>query len=125
MSEVGTGRARVPGPVRTVVVLLYVAGVLVISVSLVNVLLTNPLLAVGLLAVGVGYLVLGVLLSRANRIARTVAVVLLALSAVASGLDVGHQRTGGGSVVGALLCLLLIYLLLGRPSARRFFGDPA
>ena len=127
MSDVLDFQSRdVPGPVGVAAVIGFGKAIFEIGFGLLGVLMANSMddsFGGGVLAFGIVYAIASYLLSRGNRLGFYLTI---ALSALAIVVAIGYALDSEGGILGGIIVIvalnaLVLYLLLGRESAREFF----
>lgn len=127
MSDVLDFEARdVPGPVGVAAMIGFAKAIFEIGFGVIGVLMANSMddsFGGGVLAFGIVYAIASYLLSRGNRLGYYVTI---ALSALAIVVAIGYALDSEGGILGGIIVIvalnaLVLYLLLGRESAREFF----
>jgi len=116
----------VPGPVGVAAVIGFGKAIFEIGFGLLGVLMANSMddsFGGGVLAFGIVYAIASYLLSRGNRLGFYLTIALSALAIVVAIVYALDSEGGilGGIIVIVALNALVLYLLLGRESAREFF----
>ena len=127
MSDVLDFEARdVPGPVGIAAMIGFAKAIFEIGFGVIGVLMANSMddsFGGGVLAFGIVYAIASYLLSRGNRLGFYLTI---ALSALAIVVAIGYALDSDGGILGGIIVIvalnaLVLYLLLGRESAREFF----
>jgi uncharacterized membrane protein (UPF0136 family) len=127
VSEVLDFQSRdVPGPVGIAAMIGFAKAIFEIGFGVIGVLMANSMddsFGGGVLAFGIVYAIASYLLSRGNRLGYYVTILLSALAIVVAIVYALDSEGGilGGIIVIVALNALVLYLLLGRESAREFF----
>jgi uncharacterized membrane protein (UPF0136 family) len=127
VSEVLDFQSRdVPGPVGVAAVIGFGKAIFEMGFGLLGVLMANSMddsFGGGVLAFGIVYAIASYLLSRGNRLGYYLTIALSALAIVVAIVYALDSEGGilGGIIVIVALNALVLYLLLGRESAREFF----
>ena len=127
MSDVLDFEARdVPGPVGVAAMIGYAKAIFEIGFGLIGILMAKSMddsFGGGVLAFGIVFAIASYLLSRGNRLGYYLTILLAALAVVVAIVYALGSEGGilGGIIVIVALNALVLYLLLGRESAREFF----
>lgn len=127
MSEVLDFQSRdVPGPVGIAAMIGFAKAIFEIGFGVIGVLMANSMddsFGGGVLAFGILYAIASYLLSRGNRLGYYLTIALSALAVVVAIVYALDSEGGvlGGIIVVVVFNALVLYLLLGRESAREFF----
>jgi len=127
VSEVLDFQSRdVPGPVGIAAMIGFAKAIFEIGFGVIGVLMANSMddsFGGGVLVFGIVYAIASYLLSRGNRLGYYVTI---ALSSLAIVVAIGYALDSDGGILGGIIVIvalnaLVLYLLLGRESAREFF----
>ena len=127
MSDVLDFESRdVPGPVGVAAMIGFAKAIFEIGFGLLGVLMANSMddsFGGGVLAFGIVFAIASYLLSRGNRLGYYLTIALAALGLVVA---IVYALDSDGGVLGGVILIvtlnaLVLYLLLGRESAREFF----
>lgn len=127
MSEALDFQSRdVPGPVGIAAMIGFAKAIFEIGFGIIGVLMANSMddsFGGGVLVYGIVFAIASYLLSRGNRLGYYVTIALSALAVVVA---IVYALSSEGGILGAIIVvvalnLLVLYLLLGRESAREFF----